>query len=65
MIKDPRKEFQKEKNKKDIMTAVSIGAGLAIIISCLAGLKNMRAIDKGAKNVQELVYKDVVNARYE
>ena len=63
MIKDPRKEFQKEKNKKDIMTAVSIGAGLAIIISCLAGLKNMRAIDKGAKNVQELVYKDVVNEK--
>ena len=63
MIKDPRKEFQKEKNKKDIMTAISIGAGLAIIISCLAGLKNMRAFDKGAKNVQELAYKDVVNEK--
>lgn len=63
MIKDPRKEFQKEKNKKDIMTAVSIGAGLAIIISCLAGLKNMRAVNKGAKNVQELVYKDVANEK--
>lgn len=63
MIKDPRKEFQKEKNKKDIMTAVSIGAGLAIIISCLAGLKNMRAFDKVAKDVQELAYKDVVNEK--
>ena len=63
MIKDPRKEFQKEKNKKDIMTAVSIGAGLAIIISCLAGLKNMRAFDKGAKDVQELAFKKVENEK--